>query len=65
MNVFCPDMALPLLQDAAIVFIVEVFVDWIKHAFITKLSELSASVSISFSSAFVLFVVFRNAFFLI
>ncbi|GFO35720.1 transmembrane anterior posterior transformation protein 1-like protein [Plakobranchus ocellatus] len=37
------DMALPLLQDAAIVFLVEVFVDWIKHAFITKLSELSAS----------------------
>lgn len=37
------DMALPLLQDAAIVFMVEVFVDWIKHAFITKLSELSAS----------------------
>ena len=42
----CLDMALPLLQDAAIVFLVEVFVDWIKHAFITKLSELSASVSV-------------------
>ncbi|KAH9520261.1 Transmembrane anterior posterior transformation protein 1 [Bulinus truncatus] len=37
------DMAFPIIQDAAIVMLVEVIVDWIKHAFITKFNELSAS----------------------
>lgn len=37
------DMAFPIIQDAAIVMLVEVVVDWIKHGFITKFNELSAS----------------------
>uniref|UniRef100_A0A2C9M797 Uncharacterized protein n=1 Tax=Biomphalaria glabrata TaxID=6526 RepID=A0A2C9M797_BIOGL len=37
------DTAFPILQDAALVMLVEVIVDWIKHAFITKFNELSAS----------------------
>ncbi|XP_059172567.1 transmembrane anterior posterior transformation protein 1 homolog [Physella acuta] len=37
------DMAFPIIQDAAIVMFVEIIVDWIKHAFITKFNELSAS----------------------
>ena len=40
------DLAYPIIQDSAIVLIAEVIVDWIKHAFITKFNELSASVSI-------------------
>ncbi|XP_012942570.1 transmembrane anterior posterior transformation protein 1 homolog [Aplysia californica] len=37
------DLAFPIIQDVAVVLLVEMIVDWIKHAFITKFNELSAS----------------------
>lgn len=34
-----------ILPDAMLVFVAEIMVDWVKHAFILKFNEISADVS--------------------